>query len=129
MIPNPSRPAVFVRRPTSLTTTLAYCAFVAPSQPGASTAIEVVAVGTAVRRLPGITPHAATLPLQAIVRDDDSLSMAGGGAAGFAESMAFGRSVGRGVQRQISPLGCLVAIAMFGIMLIGVLVAILVSQR
>ena len=91
--------------------------------------IEVVAVGTAVRRLPGITPLSATLPLQAIVRDDDSLSMAGGGSAGFAESMAFGRNIGRGVQRQISPLGCVVAFVMFGIMLIGVLIAILASQR
>jgi uncharacterized protein YbjQ (UPF0145 family) len=91
--------------------------------------IEVVAVGTAVRRLPGITPLSATLPLQAIVRDDDSLSMAGGGSAGFAESMAFGRNIGRGVQRQISPLGCLVAFVMFGVALVGVLIAILASQR
>lgn len=91
--------------------------------------IEVVAVGTAVRRLPGITPRSATLPLQAIVRDDESLSMPGGGAAGFAESMAFGRSVGSSVQRQVSPLGCVVAFLMFGLLLIGALVLVLLSQR
>lgn len=91
--------------------------------------IEVVAVGTAVRRLPGITPHSPSLPLQAIVRDDDSLSMAGGGSAGFAESLAFGRSVGGSVQRQVSPLGCLVALVLFGLMTIGIAIAIIASQR
>src|SRR5687768_2684000 len=51
--------------------------------------IEVVAVGTAVRRVNGIVPRSPSLPVQAIVRDEDSLTMAGGGAAGFAESLAF----------------------------------------
>jgi uncharacterized protein YbjQ (UPF0145 family) len=91
--------------------------------------IEVVAVGTAVRRLPGIAPHSATLPVQAIVRDDDSLSMSGGGSAGFAASLAFGRSVGSSVQRQVSPIGCLVAAAMVILMTIGVVIAILASQH
>lgn len=91
--------------------------------------IEVVAVGTAVRRLPGITPHSPSLPLQAIVRDDDSLSMTGGGSAGFAESLAFGRSVGGSVQRQVSPLGCLVALVLFALMTIGIAIALIASQR
>jgi uncharacterized protein YbjQ (UPF0145 family) len=91
--------------------------------------IEVVAIGTAVRRLPGVAPHSATLPIQAVVRDDDSLSMSGGGSAGFAESLAFGRSVGHGVQRQVSPAGCLVALVLFGFLVVGVVVFILVTQR
>lgn len=87
--------------------------------------IEVVAVGTAVRRLPGITPHSASLPVQAIVRDDDSLSMQGGGSAGFAASLAFGAGVERGLQRRASPSGCFVALLVFGLAAIGVLLAVL----
>jgi uncharacterized protein YbjQ (UPF0145 family) len=89
--------------------------------------IEVVAVGTAVRRLPGIAPHSASLPIQAVVRDDDSLSMAGGGSAGFAGSLAFGAGVERGIQRRASPAGCLVFLLMFGLMVIGVVVALIVA--
>ena len=70
--------------------------------------IEVVAVGTAVRRLEGMMPHSPTLPFQAIVRDDDSLSMSGGGTAGFGGSLAFGAGVERSVQRRVSPAGCLI---------------------
>lgn len=89
--------------------------------------IEVVAVGTAVRRMPGMTPHSASLPIQAVVRDDDSLTMRGGGSAGFASSLAFGSGVERGLQRQASPAGCLVAIVLFGLVLLGVLIAVLTS--
>jgi hypothetical protein len=89
--------------------------------------IEVVAVGTAVRRMHGITPHSASLPVQAIVRDDDSLTMKGGGSAGFATSLAFGAGVERGVQRRASPAGCLVAIIVVGLMLVGILIGIVSS--
>ncbi len=89
--------------------------------------IEVVAVGTAVRRLAGIAPHSPTLPVQAVVRDDDSLVMSGGGGAGFAASLAFGAGVERGIQRRASPAGCAVAIAMFGVMIVGIVVAILAA--
>jgi uncharacterized protein YbjQ (UPF0145 family) len=91
--------------------------------------IEVVAVGTAVRRLPGITPYSPSLPVQAIARDDDSLSMRGGGSAGFAESLAFGSGVGSSVRRQVSPVGCMIALVMFTLMTIGIVVAIIASQR
>jgi len=91
--------------------------------------IEVVALGTAVRRMEGISPHSQTLPFQAIVRDDDSLSMTGGGAAGFGASVAFGAGVERSVQRRISPLGCLVAIVLFGITALISIVVALFAQR
>jgi uncharacterized protein YbjQ (UPF0145 family) len=91
--------------------------------------IEVVAVGTAVGRLAGVAPRSASLPVQAIVRDDDSLSVRGGGAAGFAESLAFGRSVGGSVQRQVSPVGCIVAFAVVMLMTLGIVIAILAAQR
>jgi hypothetical protein len=89
--------------------------------------IEVVAVGTAVRRMNGITPHTASLPLQAIVRDDDSLTMSGGGSAGFATSLAFGAGVERGLQRRASPGGCLVAIVIVAMVLIGVSIALVAA--
>jgi uncharacterized protein YbjQ (UPF0145 family) len=89
--------------------------------------IEVVAVGTAVRRLAGIAPHSSALPIQAVVRDDDSLTMSGGGSAGFAASLAFGAGVERGIQRRVSPSGCFLAAFMLGLMLIGIVVAILTA--
>jgi uncharacterized protein YbjQ (UPF0145 family) len=69
--------------------------------------IEVVAVGTAVRPTAGITPHSQTLPFQAIVRDDESLAIRGGGSAGFAESLAFGSNVETQLQRRAVASGCL----------------------
>lgn len=89
--------------------------------------IEVVAVGTAVRRLPGITPHSATLPAQAVVRDDESLTLTGGGSAGFAGSLAFGAGVERGIQRRVSPGGCLMAIVMLALMVLGVVAALIAT--
>jgi uncharacterized protein YbjQ (UPF0145 family) len=90
--------------------------------------IEVVAVGTAVRRLAGVTPHSAALPFQAVVRDDDSLSMRGSGAAGFAESVAFGAGVDRGLKRQLSPSGCFVSLVVLGLIAIGVLISLLLAM-
>lgn len=91
--------------------------------------IEVVAVGTAVRRLGGVIPAVATLPFQAIVRDDDTLTISGGGKAGFAESLAFGKGVERTVQRQASPGGCLAAIVLIGFVLIGLVVSVLIGLQ
>jgi hypothetical protein len=86
-----------------------------------------VAVGTAVQRLPGIAPHSATLPVQAVVRDDDSLTLSGGGSAGFAASLAFGSGVERSIQRRASPAGCFVALLMFGLIMLGVVIALAVA--
>jgi uncharacterized protein YbjQ (UPF0145 family) len=90
--------------------------------------IEVVAVGTAVRRLAGVTPLSSALPFQAVARDDDSLSMRGPGAAGFAESLAFGAGVERGLQRQLSPAGCFVAFVVLGMIAVGVSIAVLIAM-
>ncbi len=89
--------------------------------------IEVVAVGTAVRRVAGIAPHSASLPVQAVVKDDDSLSMSGGGSAGFAASLAFGAGVERGIQRRASPAGCFVALLMLGFVMLVVVAALIVA--
>ncbi len=89
--------------------------------------IEVVAVGTAVRKLPGVAPHSAALPFQAVVRDDDSLSIRGAGAAGFAESMALGAVVNRGVRQRFSPSGCFVALVVIGLTAVAALLAVLLA--
>ena len=91
--------------------------------------LEVVAVGTAVRRVEGVAPHSQTLPFQAIVRDDDSLSMSGGGSAGFATSLAFGAGVERNLQRKVSPAGCLIGAFVAVLMLMVSLIAVFASQH
>jgi uncharacterized protein YbjQ (UPF0145 family) len=88
--------------------------------------IEVVAVGTAVRRLDGIAPPSPTLPFQAIVRDEDSLTLRGAGSAGFSESLAFGTGIERRVQTQMAASGCAVVIVIVLAMMalvVGMLVA------
>jgi uncharacterized protein YbjQ (UPF0145 family) len=89
--------------------------------------IEVVAVGTAVRRLGGIAPHSPSLPLQAVTRDDDSLTLGGGGSAGFAASLAFGAGIERGIQRRASPAGCLFLVIFVGLLVVIVAVAIITA--
>jgi len=89
--------------------------------------IEVVAVGTAVRRMAGIAPFSQSLPIQAIVRDDDSLTMQGGGSAGFASSLAFGAGVERGIQRRASPAGCVVALMILFFVITGIVAAIIAA--
>jgi len=91
--------------------------------------IEVVAVGTAVRRMQGIAPHSQSLPFQAIVRDDDSLAMSGGGAAGFATSLALGSGMERGIQRRVNPAGCVVAIVTLVFVIIGAVIAIMQAMQ
>jgi uncharacterized protein YbjQ (UPF0145 family) len=90
--------------------------------------IEVVAVGTAVRRLNGITPHSPSLPIQAVARDDASLSLANG-SAGFMESLALGAGLERGIQSRVSPLGCLFGAITFLITIAGIVFSILMSHR
>lgn len=89
--------------------------------------IEVVGVGTAVRRLDGIAPHSPTLPFQAIVRDDESLSIRGGGAAGFSESLAFGSSVEQRMQRQVGGMGCVIAVLSLAFTLLAIVGAVVAA--
>ncbi|HMA91662.1 MAG TPA: heavy metal-binding domain-containing protein, partial [Polyangiaceae bacterium] len=91
--------------------------------------IEVVAVGTAVRQLEGIAPHSPNLPFQAIVRDEDSLTLRGGGSAGFSESMAFGSGVERRIQGQMAASGCMVVLAVIFMLIMGVAVGMLLMSR
>jgi uncharacterized protein YbjQ (UPF0145 family) len=84
--------------------------------------IEIIAMGTAVRKLDDIAPHSAELIPQAVIREDDPLSVGGAGLAGFSESVRFGSGLEQRVQRQASPAGCVVA---FVITMLGVLFAII----
>ena len=89
--------------------------------------IEVVAVGTAVRRMAGIATHSAALPVQAVVRDDDSLSISSGGSAGFATSLAFGAGIERSIQRRANPAGCVIVFITVLIFLVVAAIVILGS--
>jgi uncharacterized protein YbjQ (UPF0145 family) len=91
--------------------------------------IEVVAVGTAVRKLDGIAPRSQTLPFQAIVRDDDSLTLRGNGSAGLAESISFGSGLENRMQRQMSVTGCVVPLIMFGLSTLFMVVVYLLTHR
>lgn len=91
--------------------------------------IEVVAVGTAVRQLEGIATYSPTLPFQAIVRDEDSLTLRGGGSAGFSESLAFGSGVERRMQGQMAASGCFVVIMAIFMLIMGIVAAVLVASR
>ena len=70
-----------------------------------------------------IAPHSPTLPFQAIVRDDDTLSI-NSGSAGFAASLAFGAGVERGVKRRVNPAGCFVGVFVLMMIAIGIMVAV-----
>jgi uncharacterized protein YbjQ (UPF0145 family) len=89
--------------------------------------IEVVALGTAVRRLAGVTPVSTSLPVQAVVRDDDSLTMSGGGSAGFTASLAFGAGVERGITRRASPAGCFMLLVLFSLVMLAAVVGLVIA--
>jgi uncharacterized protein YbjQ (UPF0145 family) len=90
--------------------------------------IELIATGTALRRLEGVAPQSPELVLQAIIRDDDSLTLGGGGLAGLSESVRLGASMENQVQQRANPLGCLMAMLITGVMLfIGIVVAIIAA--
>ncbi|MEZ4237391.1 MAG: heavy metal-binding domain-containing protein [Myxococcota bacterium] len=72
--------------------------------------IEVMAVGTAVRRAEGVAPATALLPPQAIIVERSSLERT---FAPVAVAAAAGKPT---VSVQSNPLGCLVAALMFGVM-------------
>ncbi|MBI5534337.1 MAG: heavy metal-binding domain-containing protein [Deltaproteobacteria bacterium] len=91
--------------------------------------IEIIAAGTAVRRVEGIAPYSPELIIQAVIRDDDPLTVGGGGLAGLAGSVQLGASLERSVQRRVNPLGCLIAgIMMFIFMMFGLLAALMGSR-
>jgi uncharacterized protein YbjQ (UPF0145 family) len=91
--------------------------------------IEVVAVGTAVRKLDGIATRSQNLPFQAIVRDDDSLVIRGNGSAGFTESLGFGTGLENRLQRQASVTGCLVPLFALAMSVLFGVVAYLLTHR
>ncbi len=87
--------------------------------------IELIATGTALRRLEGIAPASPELIPQAIIRDDDSLTLGGGGFAGLSESVRVGVAMERQLQQRVNPLGCLVAAIVLTVVLgLTVLVAV-----
>ncbi len=88
--------------------------------------IELIASGTALRRLEGIAPQSPELIPQAIIRDEDALTVSGGGLAGLGESVRFGSGMEQRMQARANPLGCLIAMFVIGItVFIPILVGII----
>lgn len=88
--------------------------------------IELIGSGTALRKLDNITPHSPELIPQAIIRDEDALTVNGGGLAGLGASVSFGSGMEQRLQSRANPAGCIIAIVMLAFMtLIPVLMIIL----
>jgi len=90
--------------------------------------IELIATGTALRRLEGVEPLSPEIIPQAIIRDDDSFTLGGGGLAGLSPSVQLGAAMEQQVQQRVNPLGCLfvlvgVGVALFVVAIIAILVA------
>lgn len=86
--------------------------------------IELIGSGTALRKLDNVTPHSPELITQAIIRDDDALTVSGGGLAGLAASVQFGSGMEQRLQNQANPAGCIIALIIFGG--IGLLMSVIV---
>jgi uncharacterized protein YbjQ (UPF0145 family) len=88
--------------------------------------IELIGTGTALRKLDGVTPQSPELIPQAIIKDEDALTISGGGLAGIGESVRFGSGMEQRMQAQANPAGCLIAMVIFGVMFaISILIAII----
>lgn len=87
--------------------------------------IEIIATGTALRRIEGIEPRSQELIPQAIIRDEDTLTVNGAGLAGIGESVRFGSGLEQRVQARVNPLGCVIASIMIMFMvLIPIIIAL-----
>ncbi|HMY17079.1 MAG TPA: heavy metal-binding domain-containing protein [Polyangium sp.] len=78
--------------------------------------IELIGSGTALRKLDNITPHSPELIPQAIIRDEEALTVNGGGLAGLGASVSFGSGMEQRLQNRANPAGCIIAIIMVAFM-------------
>lgn len=78
--------------------------------------IELIGSGTALRKLDNIAPHTAELIPQAIIRDEDALTVSGGGLAGLGASVQFGSGMEQRLQARANPAGCIIAVVIFAVM-------------
>lgn len=72
--------------------------------------IELIASGTALRRLDNVAPQSPELITQAIIRDEEALTINGSGLAGLGESVRFGSGIEQRMQNRANPAGCLIAV-------------------
>lgn len=92
--------------------------------------IEIIAIGTAVKRVANVTPQTQHLVPQAMMTNDDPLTVNGGGLAGLNESVRFGSGMEQRLQRQANPLGCLIgAIVFMIVMFFSVLLPIIFRAK
>lgn len=90
--------------------------------------IELIATGTALRKLDNIAPQSPELIPQAIIRDEDALTVSGGGLAGLGESVRFGSGMEQRMQARANPAGCIIALFIIVVsMLVPACVAIIIA--
>ncbi len=86
--------------------------------------IEIMAVGTAVRRAEGARPASPTLLPQAMMVEPDALRVRGDGMAGVMPSVQFGHSM----QQRANPAGCIVGLVVVAMAVMFAVVVAILSQ-
>lgn len=87
--------------------------------------IEIIASGTAVRRVDQVAPQSNDLIPQAMIQNEDPLRIGGGGLAGLSSSVQAGSAINQSAQRRANPIGCLISgVVVFFMLLIPVLVTL-----
>ena len=85
--------------------------------------IEVIAVGTAARPAPEMTPQSPALIPQAVIYERDALSM-GQAMPGVMGSVELGQAV----RRRANPVGCIIGIVVAMIMLLSTIMGIMAGK-
>lgn len=89
--------------------------------------IELIASGTALRRLDNIKPESPELIPQAIIRDEEALTVSGSGLAGLGESVKFGSGMEQRLQARANPAGCIIALFIIMLTFIPVMISLLMK--
>ncbi len=71
--------------------------------------IEIIAVGTAIRRASGVQPSSEALPPQAVITEPEALRISGSGMAGVMGSVQMAAAM----RRRARPAGCVVGLVIF----------------
>ncbi|MFO0675446.1 MAG: heavy metal-binding domain-containing protein [Polyangiaceae bacterium] len=88
--------------------------------------IEIVAVGTAIRRTEGMRPETEQLIPQAVIMEESSLKMKARPEGAALAAAVVNSGAAEGIRRGANPLGCLIAGVMFlGFVLLSLLGALL----
>jgi uncharacterized protein YbjQ (UPF0145 family) len=87
--------------------------------------IEIIAVGTAIRRSEGVQPSSPTLLPQAMMVEPDALRVGGAGMAGVMPSIEMGQAM----RQRANPIGCIVAALFFGLIMLGSILSAVLGAK